>query len=193
MKIFFLAIPVLLLFSCGQKKYDEPHVVISTNVGDIELELYPKKAPKTVTAFLSYVDQKMYDNGSFYRVIKKEEVSSEYNSGLVQGGIIKTAADKYSKLAGIPHESPRETGLSHTNGTISLARTTPGSASSEFFICIGDQTQFDSSRRTNPDGLGFAAFGKVIKGMSVVRKIQAEKNNGDEIITPIKITGIRKL
>ncbi len=182
-----------LLLSCGHKNYDQPHVIITTNVGDIELELYDKKAPKTVAAFLSNIEKGLYKNGSFYRVLKEEGLESQYNSGLVQGGINRTNPEAYKALPGIPHESPRETGLSHTNGIISMARTTPGSATSEFFICIGDQTQFDSSRRTNPDGLGYAAFGKVIKGMTIVRKIQAEKNNGEEIIVPVRIINIEKL
>jgi peptidyl-prolyl cis-trans isomerase A (cyclophilin A) len=186
---FFISI-LLLAAGCSHPKNSEPHIIIETSLGTIEAELYPSKAPKTVAAFLSYVKQGLYDGSSFYRVLKNEGLAPEYNSGLIQGGIYKSNPAQLSKLQGTPHESPRETGLSHVSGTLSLARTLPGTGRSEFFICIGDQLQFDSSRRTNPDGLGYAAFGKVIDGMPIVRKIQAKENNGEDILDPVKIIKI---
>jgi peptidyl-prolyl cis-trans isomerase A (cyclophilin A) len=193
MKKLVVAILSLLLFSCKQKSYKEPHVLIKTEYGEIELELYPEKAPATVTAFLANVDARVFDKSSFYRVIKNDNVPAEYNSGLIQGGIFKTDPARQSQIKKIPHESPRQTGLSHVSGTISMARTTPGSATSEFFICIGDQLQFDSSSGGNYDGLGYAAFGKVFKGMKVAREIQNKKSNGESFETPIKIISIKKL
>jgi peptidyl-prolyl cis-trans isomerase A (cyclophilin A) len=193
MKKLVVAIISLLLFSCNQKTYKEPHVLIKTEYGEIELELYPEKAPATVTAFLTNVEGRVFDKSSFYRVIKNDNVPAEYNSGLIQGGIFKTDPARQSQIKKIPHESPRQTGLSHVSGTISMARTTPGSATSEFFICIGDQLQFDSSSGGNYDGLGYAAFGKVFKGMKVAREIQNKKSNGESFETPIKIISIKKL
>ena len=181
------------LFSCGHKKYINPHVLISTNMGEIEVELFAGKAPKTSAAFLSYIDAGLYKNGSFYRVLKNEDMAPEYNSGLLQGGIWETNSSKLLQLPGIVHETTAQTGLSHTNGTISLARTKPGTASSEFFICIGDQTQFDKSITVNADGLGFAAFGKVFKGMEVVRKIQSQHSHGESFDEQIKIVNIERL
>ena len=190
-KLFILLFAVILC--CCQQKYKEPHVLITTNIGDIEAELYPDKAPKTVAAFLSYVEAGLYKDGSFYRVLKNEDLDEAYNSGLIQGGIFKTNPAKAMQLKGTEHESPKQTGLSHTSGTLSMARTTPGSATSEFFICIGDQRQFDSSAATNSDGLGYAAFGKVTKGMDVVRKIQAQKSSGDAFTDKIIIASIKRL
>ncbi|MDB5201780.1 MAG: peptidylprolyl isomerase [Ferruginibacter sp.] len=186
-------LPLLLLaflLSCSTKKYANPHVLIETGAGDIEIELFPAKAPKTCAAFMQYVEKGLYKNSSFYRVIKNEDLAPEYNSGLIQGGIHHTDPATLATLKGTPHESPAQTGLSHTDGTVSLARTTPGSGSSEFFICIGDQRQFDSSKRTNPDGLGYAAFGHVVSGMKVVRDIQSRRSNGDEFLSPVSIKSI---
>jgi peptidyl-prolyl cis-trans isomerase A (cyclophilin A) len=177
--------------ACHSGKRSADHIVINTDYGEINVELFPAKAPKTVAAFLHNIDAGIYDPATFYRVIKIEGLEPEYNSGLVQGGIFQNTAP-LPALATIPHESPAMTGLSHTNGTISMARTTPGSATSEFFICIGDQRQFDSSRRTNPDGQGYAAFGRVTSGMDIVRKIQARPNSGEDIISPVTIKSIQR-
>lgn len=191
-KILFL-VAYSSVIGCSQKTYKEPHVIIKTDAGNIELELYPEKAPATVAAFLSNVEAEVFKNSSFYRVVKNDNVPAEYNSGLIQGGIFHTNAKAQSQLKKIVHESPRQTGLTHSSGTISMARTTPGSATSEFFICVGDQPQFDSSSGGSYDGLGYAAFGKVSEGMKVVRQIQNNKSNGESFVTPIKIISIKKL
>ncbi len=180
------------VFSCNSTHTDNPVIEIKTNMGAIEVELFPKQAPRTVAAFLSYVDSGFYKNSSFYRVLKNEDMEPQYNSGLIQGGIWKTNNSKVLEIPGIPHESPAQTGISHTDGTISLARTIPGTASTEFFICIGNQVQFDKSTSLNEDGLGFAAFGRVIKGMSIVRKIQAQKSHGEEFDDQVKIINIER-
>ena len=178
------------IFGCKTNDPDKPQIKIKTNVGDITLELYAKKAPATVAAFLNYVDSNYYKDGSFYRVMKNENLSAEYNKGLIQGGLYQSTPEKLISLPGTMHESPKQTGLSHTNGTISMARTTAGSAKTEFFICIGDQTRYDSGGSANADGLGMAAFGKVVKGMDIARKIQSKNSNGETFETPIKILNI---
>ncbi len=179
--------------SCKQYPANESHILIETVSGDIVLQLYPDKAPKTVAAFLKYIAAGHYKESNFYRVLKNENVPAEYNTGLIQGGIFHSNPSLHQQLKGTEHESPRQTGLSHTNGTISMARSTPGSATAEFFICIGDQQQFDSSRRTGSDGLGYAAFGKVVEGMDVVSKIQNKKSNGENFVDRLRIINIRKL
>ena len=185
---------VLILVSCGQKKYSEPHVIIETKYGDIELELYPGKAPKTVAAFLSYVDSGLYRNSSFYRVLKEEnQPSASFKSELIQGGIWQSDYKKGSSLPGIPHEPTNKTGILHVNGAISLARTTPGTGSSEFFICIGDQPAYDYGGPANADGQGFAAFGKVIKGMDIVRKIHQQPEFEESFDPVIEIFNIKRL
>lgn len=193
MKYCLVFLTAICLFSCSGSNYTNPHVVIKTEYGDIEIELYQDKAPKTVAAFLANADAGLYKNGSFYRVLKNDNLPEEYNQGLIQGGVFQSKPAAVATLKKVEHESPKQTGLSHKSGTISMARTTPGSATSEFFICIGDQKQFDSSSRGNNDGLGYAAFGKVFRGMDVVRKIQNKKSTGESFNTAIVISNIKRL
>ncbi len=191
MKILLAPALMFLLFSCKSGSI-HPQIVIETNLGKIEAELYPDKAPKTVAAFLSYVDSGFYKNSSFYRVVFDEAMSNDDDAGVIQGGIWQSNNAKAEKLPGIPHESPKQTGLTHTSGTLSLARTTAGSANSEFFICIGDQSNYDDSKTLNPDGLGYAAFGKVISGMSIVRSIHRQPSNGEAFVKPVIILDIHR-
>ena len=123
-------------------------------------------------------------------MVLAEGISSASNTGLIQGGIYQTNDKLYPSLSGIAHESTKQTRLSHTNGTISLARTTPGSANTEFFICIGDQTQFDYGNATAGDTLGFAAFGRVVNGMDVVRRIQGQPKHDQSFNEKILIKKI---
>lgn len=181
---------VCMLAACARKNNGDNHVVIDTEYGDIEVELFAEKAPKTVAAFLKNVDAGIYKGGSFYRVLKNEDLPKEYNQGVIQGGIFQSKPGTGTTF--IEHESPRQTGISHKDGTISMARTKPGTASSEFFICIGDQPQFDSSSRGQSDGLGYAAFGKVVDGMQIVREIQNKKSTGESFNSPIKINSIKR-
>lgn len=189
-KLFYFFL-FLLLLSCSHKKYQYPNVEIQTQFGNIQVELYPEKAPKSTAAFLSYVDQSLYKNSSFYRVLKEEnQPSSSFKSELIQGGIWQSNNKKAITLQGIPHETTQQSGILHTNGTISLARTTAGTATSEFFICIGDQPAYDYGSNANPDKLGYAAFGKVVNGMDVVNKIHHQPENGESFSPLIKINNI---
>lgn len=190
--LFSVALLPVTFFSC-QQTYDHPHLTIQTDRGKIEVELYEDKAPKTVAAFLNNVDAGTYTEGSFYRVLSRDDLPEKFNSGLIQGGVYESKPQVEKSLTFVPHESPKVTGLSHTDGTISMARTDTGTAKSEFFICIGDQSQFDSSLRTNPDGQGYAAFGRVVEGMEIVREIQNQKKTGDKFTFPIKIKEIKRL
>lgn len=183
----------VLFASCNQHDYKNPHVVITTNYGDIEVELYPDMAPKTVAAFLSYVDSGLYKNASFYRVLKTEDFPTPANTGIIQGGIWQTNPSKKATLPGIEHETTKQSGLTHQSGTISLARLAPGTANTEFFICIGDQSPLDFERRGTEDGQGYAAFGEIFEGMDIVRKIQAQKSSGDKFVNKIVITNITRL
>lgn len=193
-RLLFLILLWGTLYSCSTKQYKGPRIVVETKFGEIEIELYPDKAPKSVTAFLSYVDSGFYKNSSFYRVLKEEnQPSASFKSELIQGGIWQTNYKKGSSLPGIPHEPTNQTGIKHTNGTISLARTTPGSASSEFFICLGDQPAYDFGGAANIDGQGFAAFGKVIKGIDIVRRIHQQPDFEESFELPVVIFNIRRL
>lgn len=182
---------LLLFASCGEK-YKNPHVEIRTAIGAVELELYPDQAPKTVAAFLSYVDGGLYKGATFYRVLNMDNQASDApKAELIQGGLYGKRGSK--ELPGIPHETTAQTKLKHTNGVISLARLAPGTASTEFFICIGDQPGLDFGGENNPDGQGYAAFGKVVKGLEVVRKIYAQPEENQYFSPRVKIADIVRL
>ncbi len=185
---FFLSLP-----SCDEETFPEPTVKIETNFGDIYVQLFPGKAPKTVSAFLGYADAGLYKESSFYRVLKEEDQpSSSFKSELIQGGLWQARSSELAKLRGIEHEPTTLTGLLHENGTISLARTDTGTATSEFFICIGKQPAYDFGGAANPDGQGFAAFGKVVKGMDVVKAIHSEPNDETNFQDPVEIIDITR-
>ena len=189
MRYFLILILSALLFSCKNASHENPHVLIETGMGDIELELYPSKAPKTVAAFVANIKAGIYDKGSFYWVLKADELPSDFNTGIIQGGTWDLSAGEKPGAA-IPHESTKQSGLSHTDGTISMARTDTGTARTEFFICVGDQTMLDFGNNGTKDGQGFAAFGKVLKGMPIVKKIHNQPSTGDRFNQVIRINRI---
>lgn len=193
-RILLFAGLISCIISCSQQKFRDPTVKIETNFGDIYVELYPDKAPKTVAAFLSYVDSGLYKGGSFYRVLKKEDQpSNSFKSELIQGGIWQTKSKQQLAIPGIPHETTQQSGVMHEDGTISLARTDPGTASTEFFIVIGKQPAYDYGGAANPDGQGFAAFGRVVKGMEYVKQIHDQPDNETSFTPPIEITNIVRM
>ncbi|MGB8192665.1 MAG: peptidylprolyl isomerase [Chitinophagaceae bacterium] len=179
--------------ACSSPEYKNPHVEIRTSHGDIEVELYPDKAPKSVAAFLSYVDAGLYKDGSFYRVLNMDnQPSNAPKAEVVQGGIWRKK-DKPENIPGIPHESTKQTGIFHKTGVLSFARLEPGSARTEFFICIEDQPGFDHGGDNNPDGQGYAAFGRVFNGLDIVRKIYSQPENEQYFNKPVAIYNIVRL
>ena len=194
MRNIYYAICFLLLAGCKVNKTANPHIAIQTQYGDIEIELYEQQAPKTVAAFLSYIDSGFFYNSNFYRVLNDEnQPSNAPKTELIQGGIWRTNNKKAISLPGIPHESTRQTGLAHLDGTISLARLAPGTASSEFFICVGKQPGLDAGGENVADKLGYAAFGRVVKGMDVVRKIYRQNDTDQHFNPPVPIFNIIRL
>jgi len=184
-RLFALLLIILLIGPASCDRPD-PMVLISTDLGDITLELYPELAPVTATNFLSHVENGDYTNSIFYRVVRmNNQPQSKVKIEVIQGGLFHE--EIVDTIATIIHETTRETGILHTNGVISMARNNPGSASTEFFICIGDQPSLDYGGQRNADGQGFAAFGKVIKGMDVVRTIQVLPNEGQYLQEPVVI------
>jgi peptidyl-prolyl cis-trans isomerase A (cyclophilin A) len=141
-------------------------VQLVTGLGVIVLELHGDRAPITAGNFLNYVDRKLLDGASFYRAAHYEGRPSD---GLVQGGLAYSHRER--ALPPIAHESTTQTGLRHTDGVISMARYAPGSATAEFFICVGANAQLDANPGAPGDNLGFAAFGRVAQGMDVVARI----------------------
>ena len=167
-------------------------VVIETMEGDIHIALYPRKAPKSVAAFLSLVDKGIYKDARFYRVMNMDnQPSNAPKAEFVQGGVWGNGK-KIKGLPLIPHETTAQTGIKHESGTISLARLEPGSADSEFFICIDDQPGLDYGGENNPDGQGYAAFGKVTKGMDIVRRIYQKPDSEQYLDKPVLILNIKR-
>ena len=190
-KLFLLKTWAILTLACGlllaaEEQAKPVHVVIETEKGCIEVELDADKAPKTVANFLRYVDGKFYDGGRFHRTVKpNNQPDSKVKIEVIQAGINPDKAK--DEFAPIKLERTGDTKLKHLNGTISMARDGPDTATSDFFICIGDQPELDFGGQRNPDGQGFAAFGRVVKGIDVVKKIQAAPADGQNLTPPIKI------
>jgi peptidyl-prolyl cis-trans isomerase A (cyclophilin A) len=166
-KLLLLIIPAAIAHTAFAQQ--NIHCLIRTKLGDITIELYPAKAPVTVANFLKYVDAHLYDSSSFFRAVTlSNQPKDSIKIEVIQGGDV----DSLKEFAPIPLETTKQTGLLHKDGTISMARGKPATATSSFFICINDQPALDFAGMRNKDGQGFAAFGKVIKGMNVVKKIQ---------------------
>lgn len=169
---------------------ENPVVLIKTEKGDITVEVDLARAPVTAANFLRYVDGKLYDGSVFHRTVTlanqpKDAVRIE----VIQGGMLPD--DK--EFPPIAHETTATTGLKHLDGTISMARGTPGSATSSFFFCIGPQPELDFGGKRNIDGQGFAAFGRVIGGMDVVKAIHVLPAEGQSLKPPVKIISVRRI
>jgi peptidyl-prolyl cis-trans isomerase A (cyclophilin A) len=183
LKAIFPVAFLLLLSACGKK---EPRVLILTEIGTIELELYADKAPVTANNFIQYVKQGRFKGATFYRTVTlRNQPGSAVKIQVVQGGLYED--DHPSMLPPIAHENTDQTGILHKNGVVSMARYGPGTATSEFFICVGDQPELDYGGSRNPDGQGFAAFGKVVSGMDVVEAIQRSPAVGQYLEPQIRI------
>jgi len=190
---------LLILFfvinlSCCTTNHN-PRVLISTEMGDMEAELFLDKAPVTVTNFLKYVDSGKYNNlACFYRVVRPDnQPDNKVKIEVLQGGFYEDSLVEKYQFTPIAHETTKETGILHKDGVLSMARNEPGTASSEFFICIGNQPELDYNGARNPDKQGFAAFGKVTKGMDVVLKIQKLKDKEQYLEMPVKIISITRI
>lgn len=161
-------------------------IEIKTELGSIIAELYSDKAPVTCANFIKYIDQNKLEGANFYRVVKMDnQPNNEIKIEVIQGGLGFDVEE--SPFPPIKHETTKETGVLHKEGTLSMARAEPGTASSEFFICIGDQPELDCGGKRNSDGQGFAAFGKIIKGMDIVREIQNMPDEGQMLLEPVRI------
>lgn len=167
-----VAFLLVVCFACDSPKFNHPHAVIKTSLGDIEVELYTDKAPLTAGAFLRYADSGYYKKSNFYRILNAEnQPSNAIKAQLIQGGLWRSNNKLATSLPGIPHESTKQTGVLHKKGILSMARLGPGTAGAEFFICMDDEPGFDFGGENNADGLGYAAFGKVVSGFNIVQLI----------------------
>jgi peptidyl-prolyl cis-trans isomerase A (cyclophilin A) len=149
-----------------------PIVVFETEKGAIEMEVDSARAPITAANFLKYVDGRFFDGGTVNRAVRPDNtVRHDVEIQVIQFQM--DSARRRDRFPPIPLERTSVTGVKHADGTISMARTGPDTATASFSIVIGDQPQMDFGGRRNPDGQGFAAFGRVVRGMDVVRAIQA--------------------
>lgn len=165
-------------------------VEIKTELGSIIAELYSDKAPISCANFIKYIENNKFEGANFYRVVRMDnQPNNDIKIEVLQGGLGFDVEE--SPYPPINHETTAQTGILHLNGTLSMARAEPGTASSEMFICIGDQPELDFGGKRNPDGQGFAAFGKVIEGMDVVKKIQNLPDEEQMLKEIIKISSIK--
>lgn len=188
-----IACLAFLLSSCQtpNNSVKNPLVRLNTELGSIDIELYAEAAPITAANFLAYVDAGLYSStqssdATFYRTVRGDnQRQNNINISVIQGGLMDAGFEKpVNSLPAVAHETTEMTGVLHEDGVLSLARAEPGTGSSEFFICVGGQPSLDFGGQRNPDGQGFAAFGKVVRGMDVVRKIHQARtiqSDGDQL------------
>ena len=170
---------ILVLFSqfivnaavADSSKNGIQQALIQTTMGGITIELYADKAPITVANYIAYIKDSAFNGGEFYRVVGPDNDQGTPQISVIQGRASQTHTD----FPPISLETTRRTKIKHLDGTLSMARGGPDSATQEFFICVGPQPALDFSGLRNPDGQGFAAFGRVIAGMDIVKAIQQNR------------------
>lgn len=146
-------------------------VVLETGMGDIHVDVYPERAPRSAGDFLYYVDKGLYEDQGFYRVVTPENDNRQMGMSLIQGGRLDLV-----DLTLIPHESTKDTGLSNAVGSLAIARQEVGTGSAAFFfINLDDNKMLNHGGARNPDGQGFAVFGRVTSGLDVAYRIQKQR------------------
>ena len=165
---------------------DKPLVLVQTALGDIEIELEAARAPVTTKNFLRYALEGFYADGTICRAV----ALADQPANGVKVEVIRASAnpaDGKEFFPPIPLERTRDTGLRHVDGAVSMVREGSDAAREGFFICIGDQPELDFGGKGHPDGQGFAAFGRVVKGMDVVLKIHQQTADGQPPSPPVLI------
>jgi len=167
---------------------------VETPLGAFVIAVDTTKAPVTVANYLAYVDAKSLDRGSVYRIVTpgNQPPETEHRISVVQWGM-NLPEGQSPPLPPIAHETTQQTGLRHLDGTVSMARSKPGSASSEFFICVGDQPELDFGGLRNPDGQGFAAFGQVVAGQGVVQALYRLGQASQILQPPVGVLTVRRV
>lgn len=161
---------------------DKPRVMLETDAGRMVLELELERAPLTVCNFLSYVTDGDYEAGSFFRTVVSATNDNPNPIDVIQAATPRGSDDDLRPS--IPLERTRDTGLAHTAGAISMARDGPDTATSSFFIVTHDTPSLDFGGGRNPDGQGFAVFGRLVEGLDVARRIQMSPADAEEQLTP---------
>jgi peptidyl-prolyl cis-trans isomerase A (cyclophilin A) len=167
---------------------------VETPLGDFVIEVDPRVAPVTVANFLRYVDGGYLDRAQVYRIVTlaNQPPETSHKIEVVQWGL-NLQDDREAPFPPIAHETTQQTGLRHLDGTVSMARSAPGTAGTEFFICVGAQPELDFGGGRNPDGQGFAAFGRVVQGMDVVRALHGQAQAKQFIEPTIPIRRVRRM
>ena len=179
----------VLLILAAPLLAENVRVRMETQLGVIEIDVDAAHAPVTAANFLKYADGGFYDGGAFHRTVKPDnQPASKMRIQVVQAGI--NPQKRSQELPPVALERTSQTGLKHLDGVISMARGGPDSATSDFFICIGDQPSLDFGGMRNPDGQ--AAFGRVVQGMDVVRRIQQAPAEGQALKPPVRILTARR-
>lgn len=179
---------VLATYQTPAQQAALPRVVMHTEVGQIELEIDTTRAPITAGNFLKYVDEGLYDGGRFHRTVTVKPDNQPDQTVKIE--VIQAAANAARRKeypAPIALERTNLTGITHLDGVVSMARSGVDTARDGFFICVGDQPSLDFGGSRNADGQGFAAFGRVVAGMDVVRKIHASAAESQTLTPSIRI------
>jgi len=166
---------------------------VDTEAGSFVVEVDPEVAPVTVANYLAHVDRKLLDGGAVYRIVTLANQAPEtrHKIEVLQWGMNRPDGQA-PPLPPIVHETTRQSGLRHLDGTVSMARAQPGSATAEYFVCVGDQPELDFGGGRNPDGLGFAAFGRVVAGMDVIRALHARAEADQYLAQPVRVRSVRR-
>lgn len=183
-----------LAFAQDNSKPRDVRVLVQTELGDITVEIDGARAPITAENFLKYVDAGHYDGGRFHRTVTLKPDNQPGNQIKIE--VIQAGVNPDKSKDGFPAiklERTSATGLRHKDSAISMARSGPDTATSDFFICVGDQPELDFGGKRNPNGQGFAAFGRVVKGMDVVRKIHRSPVEGQRLSPAIKIVKVKRV
>lgn len=167
----------------------KPRVRIGTPCGAFTVELESAAAPLTAAHFLRFAAEGHLKGSTIYRIVTPANCEREPAIAVIQFGWYPRSADERPPLPPVPHESFGKTGLRHLDGTISLARLEPGTGSSAFFVCLGDQPQLDEGGGRAADGEGFAAFGRVVEGREVLDAIASLAREKEWLPDPIPVDG----
>ena len=170
-----------------------PRVAIATEAGTIVIEVDPVRAPVTAANFLRYVDAGHFDGGRFHRTVTTKpdnQPNNEIKIDVIQAGANPAKAAEY--FPPIDLEGTKKTGLTHSDGAVSMARGQVNTARDQFFICVGAQPELDAGGKRNPDGHGFAAFGRVVSGMEIVKAIHTSPAQGQTLQPPIRILSAKR-
>lgn len=193
MKLLVLAAALAGVAAQATSSSTLPRVVFETDAGEFVIEVETARAPITAANFLKYVDAGLYDGGRFHRTVRTDpdnQPQNEIKIDVIQAGAHGERRREF--VPAIEHEPTSRTKLMHSDGTVSMARAAIGTARDQFFVCIGSQPSLDEGGKRNPDGHGFAAFGRVVSGMETVRKIHTSPASGQTLTPVVRILRARR-